>query len=112
MLNNISDSYNNNNIKEQAEILKAGLSLYKNNQSSSSLSQLVDETDISPDALKLYEREQDINQFTQLTLSDPDDTSHNQLAINTLFSNAASMQESDITNSLLNNSDFLKDVLG
>jgi len=112
MLNNISDNYNNNNIKEQAEILKAGLGLYKNNQSSSQLSQLFDATDISPEALNLYERGQDISKFTQLALSDPDNTSHNQLTLDTLFSNASNMRDSELTDSLFNNQDFLNDILG
>ena len=42
-------------------------------------------TKMSKHALKLYERKTDINNFTKLVLSDPDNDSHNQIVAD-LFS--------------------------
>ncbi len=112
MLNNISNQ-DNLNINEKVELLKLGLSSYKGKALSENVIQLVDESNISEDALKLYEKESDIKKFTQLTLSDPENNSHNRLVFENLLSNGVSLSDSaDIIEALLNNDEFLSDIIG
>ncbi len=107
-----NDKFNSNNIKEQADILKVGMSLYKGTQQNSQISQLFDETDISNKALNLYQKELDIKNFTQLALSNPENSSHIDLTIQTLFAKSTNMSNEELANSLLGNDKFLSDLFG
>ncbi len=55
---------------------------------------LIDETAISNEAVSMYQKEQDVNQFNKLAMSDPDDLSHDEI-ISGLFSNGVSDPLSD-----------------
>lgn len=43
---------------------------------------LIDETAISNEAINLYQKEQDVTQFNQLAMSDPQDLSHEEIIAN------------------------------
>ncbi len=71
---------------------------------------LIDETAISNEAVNLYQKEQDVKQFTNLATSDPTDLSHEQI-ISNLFGNGVSDLFSNETFSeLANNQNLLNDL--
>ncbi len=103
----------NYNINDKNSVLSVGMSNGKNSKTQDKNSLLIDETLISSDALKLYEREQDIQKFTALALSDFDSIDKdNERVLNKLFSIVSSMREEEFANSLLNNEEFKSDLLG
>lgn len=63
--------------------------------------------DMSCHALKLYERQNDIKNFTKLVLSDPENTSHNDL-VNKIFEIDPMSDEALLE--LSENSRFLEDL--
>lgn len=73
-------------------------------------SQLIDETDISENALKLYQRDLDIKKFTNLTLSDSKDTSHLDIIEKQFAEGVMTPFSDDLLGNLLNNQLFLKDI--
>src|SRR5574344_2661614 len=70
----------------------------------------IDETSISNTAFNLYQRDLDIKNFTGLVLSNPEDTSHNEMVKN-LFDNGVTdiLDEKTVSN-LSSNSKLLKDL--
>lgn len=66
---------------------------------------------LSKHALNLYERKTDINNFTRLALSNPENTSHNQI-VNDLFGQDGVVDpfEDDVLFSLSDNERLLKDL--
>lgn len=55
---------------------------------------LIDETAISDEAVNLYQKEQEVNKFNALAMSDPEDLSHEEIIAN-LFGNGISDPLSD-----------------
>ncbi len=70
----------------------------------------VDESNISDAAIKLYERERDVQKFTKLALSDMDDKSADALVISKAFDGDISIDDDDAIFSLLSNEDFLNEI--
>lgn len=66
---------------------------------------------LSRHALNLYERKTDVNNFTRLALSDPENTSHNQI-VDELFGKEGVVDpfSEDALFSLSDNERFLKDL--
>ncbi|MDE6139092.1 MAG: hypothetical protein K2F57_06445 [Candidatus Gastranaerophilales bacterium] len=66
---------------------------------------------LSKHALNLYERKTDINNFTRLALSDPENTSHNKI-VDELFGQDGVVDpfNEDVLFSLSENEKFLKDL--
>lgn len=65
---------------------------------------------MSKHALKLYEKQCDIKNFTKLVLSDPENTSHNKI-VEDLFKNGAKDPlENEKLTQLAENSKLLKDL--
>lgn len=108
---NISGNENYNNVRENSEVLKTGLSLYKNVATKNKTTEFVDETNISTDALALYQREQDIKSFAQLALAGMTEEENN-LILNDLFTIATQMRNDELSDSLLKNQNFLDDLFG
>ena len=70
---------------------------------------LVDTYDFTSDALKMYQKEQDIKKFTSLAMSNPEDTSHIQLVAQDLINNKIDFTDDDeFLSSLLTNKEFLQ----
>ena len=65
---------------------------------------------LSKHALNLYERKTDINNFTRLALSDPENTSHNQMVEKLFEEGVADPFVDDKLADLANNQKFLKDL--
>lgn len=71
---------------------------------------LLDSSDISNTAMKMYERELDIRNFTQLATSNPENESHNKL-VEKLFANGiVDVFEDDTIASLAGNKSLLNDL--
>lgn len=71
---------------------------------------LIDETAISDQAINLYQKEQDVKQFNNLAMSDPNDMSHEQIIAN-LFDKGVSDPFSDDTLQELSGNQRLLDDL-
>ncbi len=71
---------------------------------------LIDSSDISSQAMQMFQKEQDIMNFTQLAMSDMDDLSHNEM-VEQLFSEGITdvFEESAIA-ALSSNSSLLDDL--
>lgn len=71
---------------------------------------LIDESAISQQAVNLYQKEQDIKQFTLLAMSNPEDLSHEKI-ISSLFQKGVIDPFSDEAITALSNNDkLLKDI--
>lgn len=71
---------------------------------------LIDETAISNEAVKLYEKEQDVKQFVNLVTSNPDDLSHDDI-VTGLFNKGVCDPFSDETvTELASNKNLLNDL--
>ena len=109
MFNNINDNnllqFNNtSNIINLANVRSA---MQKNGYTSSPL---VDKTEISSDAMQLFQRDLDIKKFTQIAMDDTDDTSYLE-EIEKLFSEGvADPFEENAMSMLVTNSKLWDDL--
>lgn len=111
MLNNITQS-DNYNIKNN-DISKVSLNGAGKDKQTQKEDLLVDETNISNDAMALYERDQDIQKFTALALSDMDLVNEDsQRVLDKVFNISATMRDEEFAESLLQNDKFRSDLLG
>lgn len=73
---------------------------------------LIDETNISNEALNLYQRDLDIRKFTSLAMSNPENLSHNSLVLQNVFGVQDETFENTLIEGIFNNNTFLKDLFG
>lgn len=73
---------------------------------------LVDETDISKEALKLYQKDMDVKKFTSLAMSDSGNLDCNLLVLNNVFNGQDSGFDNKVIEGIFNNKMFLKDLFG
>ena len=71
---------------------------------------LIDQFDISQEALSIYERENDIKKFTSLAMTDPENLSHNSYVEDLLKKGITDPYEDDVLSSLVNNSKLWDDL--
>ena len=70
----------------------------------------VDKTEISANAIELFQRDCDINKFNKIAMSDSDDLSHLEL-MNELFAQGVvDVYEDDVLSSLVTNSKLWDDL--
>ena len=103
----ISGNDNLNNIGENSEVLRTGLGLYKSNPMKEKSTDFIDQTDISSTAMQLYEREQDIQKFTKLALTDVTNE-EKDVMLDSLFTIASQMRDDELANSLLDDERFIR----
>ena len=110
MLNGVSNhDVNGQNQIKQNEVEKTKLNT-RNPYAGVDKNLLVDESDISKEALKMYERDLDIKRFSALAMSDPEDLSHNVLVTQNVFGVNDESFDSKILEGIFNNKMFLKDL--
>ena len=110
MLNGVSNhDVNGQNQIKQNEVEKTKLNT-RNPYAGVDKNLLVDESDISKEALKMYERDLDIKRFSSLAMSDPEDLSHNVLVAQNVFGVNDESFDSKILEGIFNNKMFLKDL--
>ena len=111
MLNNISQS-DNYNIQNN-DISKVSLKSAGKEKQGQNNDLFVDETIISNDAMALYERDQDIQKFTALALSDMElESEDTQRVLDKVFNISATLRDEEFAEALLQNDQFRSDLLG
>jgi len=112
MLNRLSgQDLINKNLVQGNNIEKLSLGT-KNPYSDIDKNLLIDETNISNEAMKLYQRDLDIKKFTTLAMSDIDNTDYNSLIAQNVFNKMDSGFENTIIGGIFNNRMFLEDLFG
>lgn len=114
MFNNINDNNNGlfynsqlNNASNVISLASIRANLQKAGYSSNPY---VDKTEISSNAMQLFQRDLDINKFTKIATSDKDDTSHLE-KMQELFKNGVvDVFEDDVIKELVTNSKLLDDL--
>ena len=116
MFNNINDNNNflyNSTLDKQSNVLNLAALKANLNKSAYTVQSnpYVDKTEISSSALEMFQRDRDINKFTKLAMSDPEDMSH-LARMNELFADGVvDVFEDDVLSNLVTNSK-LRDDLG
>lgn len=115
MFNNINDNNQNlfcnsqfNSASNVINLASIRANLQKSGYDKTDL--CVDRTEISSNAMKLFQRDLDINKFTKIATSDKDDNSHLE-RMKELFQNGVvDIYEDDIISSLVTNSKLWSDL--
>lgn len=94
MLNGVNNEVNSSSLDNKISVNGVMTNPINNPYKNIDRSMLIDETAISNEAVYMYQKEQDINQFNKLAMSDPEDLSHEDI-ISGLFSNGVSDPLSD-----------------
>ena len=112
MLNRLSgqDIINQNTVRSGNVDKIANLS--KNPYANSDKNLLIDETNISNEAMVLYQKDLDIRKFTSLAMSNPENTDYNKLVVQNVFNINDSDFENQIIEGIFNNRNFLNDLFG
>lgn len=76
---NHNDELNNAKLNEQIGVSGVVTNPINNPYKNIDRNFLIDETAISDTAVNLYQKEQDVKQFTSLVTSDPEDLSHEEI---------------------------------
>ncbi len=101
----------NKSLIQQNDVEKVSLTK-KNPYTNIDKNLLIDETSISNEAMKLYERDVDIKKFTTLALSDSENLSHNSLVVQNVFNISDENFENKIIEGIFDNKNFLRDLFG
>ncbi len=112
MLNgvNLNDNLENAQLNNQLSVSGVATNPINNPYRNIDRNLFIDETAISNEAVNLYQKEQDVKQFSALAMSNPDDLSHEEIIAN-LFNKGVSDPLSDESLSgIVNNSKFLEDI--
>ena len=116
MINNIGN-INQENIAglnaAKTEQSQATDGIKKNPYATFNRDYLIDESQISKDAIKLYENEKDVKAFTKLALEGmEDDTSTDALMQNLFSKGVVDIDNDELWASLVNNERLIEDILG
>lgn len=112
MLNRLSgQDLINQNLVKNSNVEKLANSA-KNPYANTDENLLIDETNISNEAVALYQRDLDIRKFTSLAMSNPENTDHNNLVVQNVFNTMDSDFESKIIEGIFSNRNFLNDLFG
>jgi len=115
MLNGIhnNDNISNNNyINRESNITQITDAQKKYATSPFQNSHFIDSMQISTDALNLYQKEQDVKKFTNLALSDENDSSHMELIEKAFSKGSISPFFDDNLENLLSNQKLWDDIIG
>ena len=111
MLNRLSgQDLINKNLVQGNNIEKLSLGT-KNPYSDIDKNLLIDETNISSTAINLWEKELDAKRFTHLVTSNPEDDWAERLVQENVLKGKFSIDDAEDLYNLLNNENFLKDVM-
>ena len=83
MLNGITNNgILNTQLDKNSEVFGVATNPIKNPYQNVDKGLFIDETSISREAFQMYQKDLDVKNFTNLALSDPEDTSHNDIVKN------------------------------
>ena len=113
MLKGIHNSdIQNNQLAQSSGVDKTGLFAKSNPFKQYEAGFLVDQTDISSNALQMYQKELDVKKYTELALSDQNDASHNSIVASQIENGTIQFDDADIVDSLFSNSKLIEDLFG
>ena len=110
------DGINNNDlllkaqIDKQSEVGAVTTNPIKSPYSKLDKNLLIDETAISPEAVTLYQNEQDVKKFNSLAMSDPTDMSHEDIIANLFSKGVVDPLADNVISELSGNENLLKDL--
>ncbi len=112
MLNgvNLGDELNNAQLKNQIGVNGIVTNPIKNPYEKIDRNLLIDETAISNEAVNLYQKEQDVKQFSALAMSNPEDLSHEQIIANLFEKGVSDLFSNESISELSNNQKLLNDL--
>ena len=113
MFNNINDTnrdflYNSlNNANNVINIASVRSAFQKNGYTTNPY---VDKTEISSDAMKMFQRDLDISKFTQISMSDPENNNHLDKMRELFADGVVDVFEDDVISELVTNSKLWDDL--
>ena len=114
MFNNINDNNEllyNTQLDRQNNVLNlAALKANANNSLYGKNNPYVDKTEISSNAIKLFQRDCDINKFNKIAMSDSNDYSHLERMQELFSDGVVDAYEDDVLSSLVTNSKLWDDL--
>lgn len=112
MFNNINDNNNlyNSQFENASNIINLASIRANLNKNGYATNPYVDKTEISSDAMKLFQRDLDISKFTKIATSDLDDNSHLQRVQELFDDGVVDVYEDDVIASLVTNSKLWGDL--
>lgn len=109
MLNRIEQNSTSEILAKSSAIQRLSDS-YQSNPIDDRKNFLIDESNISTNAIQKWERELDVKKFTHLVTSDPDDKSAEELVTRQIFEGKISFDDEELQG-LFSNKKFLEDVM-
>jgi hypothetical protein len=116
MFNNINDNNSdflyNSQLEKQSNVINLSVlkARYNKSLNNSNSNPYVDKTEISANALELFERDLDINKFNKLATSDSEDLSHLDRMKELFSEGVVDVYEDDVISSLVTNSKLWDDL--
>lgn len=107
---NLNDELNNSKLNEQIGVNGVVTNPINNPYKNIDKSLLIDETAISDEAVTLYQKEQDVNQFNALAMSDPEDLSHEEIVSGLFNKGATDVFSENVLSELSSNNKLLSDL--
>lgn len=114
MLNGVNNKEGilNSQLDKQTEVSSVVTNPLKSPYQNLDKSLLIDETAISNQAINLYQKEQDIKQFANLAMSDPEDMSHEEILANLFDKGVVDPFSDDVFGALSQNQKLWNDLAG
>lgn len=114
MFNNINDNNRdflyNSQFNEANNVVNIASVRAAMNKIKSANNPYVDKTEISANAMQLFQRDLDINKFTKIVTEDPNDNSHLARMKELFDEGVIDVYEDDVLSSLVTNSKLLDDL--
>ncbi len=107
---NINDELNNTQLSGQLGVSSVTTNPINNPYKNADKNLLIDETAISNEALNLYQKEQDVKQFTSLVTSNPEDLSQEQIIAGLFNKGISDPLSEDAAGELATNPKLLNDL--
>lgn len=107
---NLGEELNNKKLSEQIGVSGVSTNPLNNPYRNLDKNLLIDETALSDTAVKLYEKEQDVNKFVSLVTSDPEDLSHEEIVANLFNKGVSDPLSEDSAANLASNKKLLEDL--
>lgn len=111
MLNSVNNELNSSSLDNKISVNGVATNPINSPYKNIDRNLLIDETAISKEAVNMYQKEQDVNQFNKLAMSDPEDLSHEDI-ISGLFTNGVSDPLSEEMSAELSSNPKLLEDLG
>lgn len=113
MFNNINDSGNtfyNSQLDNASNIINLAAVRANLQKNGYAVNPYVDKSEISSNAMELFQKDLDINKFTKIATSDPEDTSHLEKMKELFNDGVIDVYEDDVLSNLVTNSKLWDDL--